>query len=44
MAAAVFAEQHRADNKCLRPAVMTRLRSPQILAFMTPFPCSVGVA
>jgi acetoin utilization protein AcuB len=43
MAIAVFAVQHRPDNDCLRPAVMTRLRSPQILAFMTPFPYSIDI-
>ena len=43
MAIAVFAGQHRPDNESLRPAVMTRLRSPQILAFMTPFPYSIDV-
>jgi len=43
MAIAVFAGQHRSDNESLRPAVMTRLRSPQILAFMTPFPYSIDI-
>ena len=36
-------EQHPANNARLRPAVMTRLHSPQILAFMTPFPYSIEV-
>jgi acetoin utilization protein AcuB len=43
MAAAVSTGQHRRNNDCLRPAVMTRLRSPQILAFMTPFPYSIDI-
>jgi acetoin utilization protein AcuB len=43
MAAAVSTGQHRQNNDCLRPAVMTRLRSPQILAFMTPFPYSIDI-
>jgi acetoin utilization protein AcuB len=43
MAIVVFAVQHRPNNESLRPAVMTRFRSPQILAFMTPFPYSIDV-
>src|SRR5512144_3046292 len=43
MAAAVYTGQHRQNNDCHRPAVMTRLRSPQILAFMTPFPYSIDI-
>ena len=43
MADAVSTGQHRPNNDCLRPAVMTRLRSPQILAFMTPFPYSIDI-
>jgi hypothetical protein len=44
MATAVSTGQHRQNNDCLRPAVMTRLRSLQIHAFMTPFPDSIGIA
>jgi len=43
MAAAVSTGQHRQNNDCHRPAVMTRLRTPQILAFMTPFPYSIDI-
>jgi acetoin utilization protein AcuB len=41
MAVMAYAEQHPSNNARLRPAVMTRLRPPQILAFMTPFPYSI---
>lgn len=44
MVAAVFAAQHRQTDKNARPAGMTRFRSPQILAFMTPFPYSIDVS
>jgi acetoin utilization protein AcuB len=43
MVAAVSEGQHPQNNARARPAVMTRLRSPQILAFMTPFPYSIDV-
>lgn len=43
MAVTVFAGQHRGNNASVRPAAMTRLRSPQILAFMTPFPFSIEI-
>jgi len=41
MATTVSTGQHRPIDDSLRPAVMTRLRSRQIPAFMTPFPCSI---
>jgi acetoin utilization protein AcuB len=39
----VRASAHVAANACSVPAVMHRLRSPQILAFMTPFPYSIDI-
>ena len=43
MAGAVSEGQHPQNNARIRPAVMARHRSPQILAFMTPFPYSIDV-
>jgi hypothetical protein len=44
MAGAVSAGQHRnRSTPCDRPAVMSRHRHPQILAYMTPFPYSIEV-
>jgi len=43
MVGAASAEQHRQTDKSARPTGMTRIRSPQILAFMTPFPYSIDV-
>jgi len=43
MVGAVSAGQHPQNDKSARPPGMTRIRSPQILAFMTPFPYSIDV-
>jgi len=43
MATTVYTGQHRPIDDSLRPAVMTRLRSRQFLAFMTLLPCSIDL-